>query len=823
MSDRSGVSGTSVFVFTNMFRIRDLPKKDFNHYNVIMKRVPDGPPAEVKVRDRRREIIHKLQDDNPAIFTSRASYDGMHSMYSVAEITQENFSVSMSKNPNAARGWFDIAIKRVNKISPSDLKKLMSPNGANNGQANSVAVNLLQIIVSQAPNIRHRFALHSKSFYINDDKVPTIGPGIQLWHGFFQSVRPVLNNMLINIDTSSAPMYKAGSLLDVAMEFMDQKEIRPFIRLFDGDRGPFALRTLKSFLKGVQVNVPPGEKKVKIEDIVLHAGYLEFEKGAKQIRVMDHFMEHHRYTLRNPHAFGVRANKSAVFPAEVCRIVPGQLYKKKLDGRATSEVIKHTSMRPDVRLDKIKKAVSSDILAYRNSPFMRDAGMNVDIDPLTVQGRRIEPPAVVYGDDRLANIQNGGWNVTRQKFRRPATIVAWAVVTFDPASSGAVTGFVREFRQEEPEIRAGNEARVNQSLLEAAQACVSNVPGKPKPSFVLVILPQNAGPLRKAVKQWGDMIEGIPTQCVRAGKYERPSDQYLNNVALKINTKIGGINSVIADRVPAAQFLTHCMVVGCDVAHPSPGVISRPSIASLVASLDECATRYHTEVKVQPPRQEAIDDIGGMLQRAIVQYRACRNNFPDHIIVYRDGVSEGEYVQVENNEIAAIQAKLDELEVERGHKARLVFIVVSKRHHVRFFPKDQSNTDRSGNLHAGLVVDTGIVHSTYIDFYLQSQGGLKGTSRPSHYIVLKNNAGLTTDQLQQLSYALCHVYAAATRSVSIPAPVYYADRLCARADFQFKPELDFANDGATDTSECDLQKWREGLGQAKLNQQMYFI
>lgn len=46
-------------------------------------------------------------------------------------------------------------------------------------------------------------------------------------------------------------------------------------------------------------------------------------------------------------------------------------------------------------------------------------------------------------------------------------------------------------------------------------------------------------------------------------------------------------------------------------------------------------------------------------QRAIVQYRACRNNFPDHIIVYRDGVSEGEYVQVENNEIAAIQGAVD--------------------------------------------------------------------------------------------------------------------------------------------------------------------
>lgn len=33
------------------------------------------------------------------------------------------------------------------------------------------------------------------------------------------------------------------------------------------------------------------------------------------------------------------------------------------------------------------------------------------------------------------------------------------------------------------------------------------------------------------------------------------------------------------------------------------------------------------------------------------------------------------------------------------------------------------------------------------------------------------------DALQALSFALCHVYARATRSVSIPAPVYCAPRL----------------------------------------------
>jgi len=89
--------------------------------------------------------------------------------------------------------------------------------------------------------------------------------------------------------------------------------------------------------------------------------------------------------------------------------------------------------------------------------------------------------------------------------------------------------------------------------------------------------------------------------------------------------------------------------------------------------------------------------------------------------------------------------------------------------------------------------------------------------------VLKNDARLTADDLQELSFALCHVYAAATRSVSIPAPVYYADRLCARADFQFKPEMDYADETSTDTSEFSLKRWQDGLGQSVLRQQMYFI
>lgn len=54
--------------------------------------------------------------------------------------------------------------------------------------------------------------------------------------------------------------------------------------------------------------------------------------------------------------------------------------------------------------------------------------------------------------------------------------------------------------------------------------------------------------------------------------------------------------------------------IGCDVGHPSPGVTNRPSIASLVASVDENATRYVADVRVQAPRQETIIEIGDMIK-----------------------------------------------------------------------------------------------------------------------------------------------------------------------------------------------------------------
>ena len=84
---------------------------------------------------------------------------------------------------------------------------------------------------------------------------------------------------------------------------------------------------------------------------------------------------------------------------------------------------------------------------------------------------------------------------------------------------------------------------------------------------------------------------------------------------------------------------------------------------------------------------------------------------------------------------------------------------------------------------AGTAVDVGITHPTEFDFYLCSHQGIQGTSRPSHYHVLWDDNRFDADELQQLTYQLCHTYVRCTRSVSIPAPAYYAHLVAFRARY----------------------------------------
>lgn len=62
-----------------------------------------------------------------------------------------------------------------------------------------------------------------------------------------------------------------------------------------------------------------------------------------------------------------------------------------------------------------------------------------------------------------------------------------------------------------------------------------------------------------------------------------------------------------------------------------------------------------------------------------------------------------------------------------------------------------------GNMKAGTVIDTGVCHPETHDYFLCSHGGLKGTSKPTHYHVMYDENNFTYVGLaEELGVVMLH-------------------------------------------------------------------
>ena len=69
------------------------------------------------------------------------------------------------------------------------------------------------------------------------------------------------------------------------------------------------------------------------------------------------------------------------------------------------------------------------------------------------------------------------------------------------------------------------------------------------------------------------------------------------------------------------------------------------------------------------------------------------------------------------------------------------------------------------------------------DFYLYSHAAIVGTSRPCHDHVLLNEGQFTMAEIETMGFGLAHLYQRCPKSVSIPAPQYYAHHAASHAKF----------------------------------------
>lgn len=129
------------------------------------------------------------------------------------------------------------------------------------------------------------------------------------------------------------------------------------------------------------------------------------------------------------------------------------------------------------------------------------------------------------------------------------------------------------------------------------------------------------------MKRVGDTLLGMATQCVQAKNVNKTSPQTLSNLCLKINVKLGGINSILVPSIRPKVFNEPVIFLGADVTHPPAGDNKKPSIAAVVGSMDAHPSRYAATVRVQQHRQEIIQELSSMVRYATSTYQYCAGDF----------------------------------------------------------------------------------------------------------------------------------------------------------------------------------------------------
>lgn len=853
----------NVKVKTNAFEITRLPDRVLIQYQISFK-----PEFKGAASERRQKYIEHLQilgaND---LFQNRMLYDGgavgFTSFDSAALIgAQRTFYVKLKTNAWLNESHFQekskdrdpcvmIVFERTVAVplQPQDIAGIFQSE-LDAQKRSEALINLLQLIIRQGTN--NRFVTRGKAYYdMADANRQLVDRGrLELRRGIWHSARPADRRLVIMVDTVSTAFYPGGRLADVMANFLKERDIW---RMNKGNRN--WSKMVKYFQRlRVRVSVPEKAKNATktIKGFESEGGLYEFDYDGRPMTVQKYYQVVYGIHLQYPRAPGVvlkiQGAFKSVVPLEFCELLPNQIFKSKIPEEFTREMVKFASVRPTERFKQITDAAG----IYQHQENMRHMNMQVSRQPLVVDGHLYPAPTLVYHGAEDPSPRDGKWNIVGRRFIKPTGLVYWGIINCVPAEvddrqldelvmrlrkccESHGMGCQRPAPTQNCPQGSGLSQRLSLFFQDIVKANKEGIRAPEGPEAVikercviLVILPNSAADLRAKVKFWGDVTTGVQTQCLRSTGRNgiKRDDQYVNNVLLKINARFGGINFAVGSASTYIHLNTppnisqkiiggNTIIFGADVSHPGPGVWSKPSITSIVFSVDKQGTQYAAITEVQNPRVERIMKLGQMVWRALRWYARNIRGPPINIVFYRDGLSEGEFDTTAQGEIQDIEEAINMfMKGEDGYsnpatappRPKLTYIVVGKRHHALLFPnselergpsgrRDMDLDDGKGNCKAGVAVHEGITQPyRYIaDFYLQSHAAIQGTSRSSHYIVLRDDiftrwGAQRIQALEEYSFALCHIYAKATRSVSIPAPVYYADLVCQRGAFHVDPE-----------------------------------
>ncbi|KAJ6380704.1 hypothetical protein OIU77_029577 [Salix suchowensis] len=812
-----GSRGQKIQLLSNHFKVSiSNTGGHFFQYSVSLS-YEDGRPVEAKGIGRR--LIDKVHETYGSDLAGKDfAYDGEKSLFTIGAMPRNKmeFTVlldSFTSNRNSGNGspvgngspketdkkrmrrvfqskTFKVEMSFAAKIPMQAIAAALRGQESENSQE---ALRVLDIILRQHA-AKQGCLLVRQSFFHNDPKnYVDLGGGVLGCRGFHSSFRASQGGLSLNMDGSTTTIIQPGPLIDFLIA--NQNVSNPF---------QIDWAKAKRTLKNLRIRVSPTNQEYRITGLSENTCKEQMfslksratdgnDVESLDITVYHYFVNHRNIDLRYsgdlPCINVGKPKRPTYIPVELCSLLPLQRYIKALTVLQRSQLVEKSRQKPQEKIRILTDVMKSN--NYAAELMLRSCGITISSQFTHVQGRVLTAPKLKAGNDEDVIPRNGRWNFNHKKFYEPSKIENWAVVNFSARCDvrGLVRDLIRfgemkgilisdpvdvvdengQFRRAPPLVRV-------EKMFEQIQKAFPNSP----PRFLVCLLPDKKnsdiyGPWkRKNLAEYG-----IFNQCLAP---TRVNEQYILNVLLKINAKLGGLNSLLAmEQSRNIPFVSKVptIIFGMDVSHGSPGQSDVPSIAAVVSSRNwPLLSRYRASVRSQSPKVEMVDslftltpdkkDDSGIVRELLLDYyKSSGQTKPAQIIIFRDGVSESQFNQVLNIELDQIIEACKFL--DESWSPKFTVIVAQKNHHTKFFQDGSPD-----NVPPGTVIDSAVCHPQSYDFYMCAHAGMIGTTRPTHYHVLLDEIGFSADDLQELIHSLSYVYQRSTTAISVVAPVRYA-------------------------------------------------
>ncbi|KAM7269483.1 hypothetical protein ACFE04_024980 [Oxalis oulophora] len=799
--DSGGVEGPVISLLANHFLVKFDSGQRIFHYNVEISPTPSKEIA--------RMIKQQVVTQNPVMFSDALpAYDCRKNLYSPIEFQNDKLelfinlpipaskSVSICGKTGDLHKLFRINIKLVSKLDGKELNSYLSKDSDDWIPLPQDYLHALDVVLRESPTekcIPVGRSLYSSSMGGTEE----IGGGAIGLRGFFQSLRPTQQGLALNVDFSVTAFHESIGVIPYLQKRLDFfKGVRKTRGLDIEER-----KEVAKALKNIRIFVCHRETVQRYRVYGLTEEETEnlwfTDRDGENLRLLSYFKDHYNYDIqyRNLPCLQISRSKPCYLPMELCMICEGQKFLGKLSDDQTAKILKMGCQRP-----KERKSIINGVMQGPVGPTSgnqgREFNLHISREMTRLNGRVLQPPKLKLGDG--GNIKNlvpsrhdCQWNLLDSHVFEGTQIERWALISFGGSldQKSNVPKFINQLSQRceqmgiflnkntviSPQFET-SQVLNNVTLLESKLKKILRAASNNLQLLICVMDRKHKG--YADLKRIAETNIGIVSQCCLYSNLARLSSQFLANLALKINAKIGGCTVALYNTLPSQiprlfQLDEPVIFMGADVTHPHPLDDFSPSVAAVVGSMNwPAANKYVSRMRSQTHRQEIIQDLGPMVAELLDDFYQEVKKLPERIIFFRDGVSETQFYKVMKEELQAIKEACLKFP---NYKPTITFAIVQKRHHTRLFTNEADlNQYGNENIPPGTVVDTVITHPKEFDFFLCSHWGVKGTSRPTHYHILWDENEFTSDELQKLVYNLCYTFVRCTKPVSLVPPAYYA-------------------------------------------------